>query len=84
MFIHVLVKGDKKTVDRQISVHAVETKPLSAAIDEAFKFYKGKQPAGCRVTWGKKVLSVTKTPKQNALEEGALVTVTAPSTRKGR
>lgn len=74
MFLHIVA------VDRQLSVHAEEKKPLSHAIDQAFKFHKKVRSAALvtQTADGSK-LDPAKTPKANGLEENDLVYVIAPA-----
>lgn len=74
MFLHIVA------VDRQLSVHAAEKKPLSKAIAEAFKFHKKSLPAGARVeTEDGTVLSASKTAKENHLSENDVIFVRDPA-----
>lgn len=74
MFLHIVA------VDRQLSVHAEEKKPLSHAIDQAFKFHNKTRSAGLvtEAAGGRK-LDPSKTPKANGLSEGQMVYVHTPA-----
>lgn len=63
VFIHIV--GPKG----QMSVHAHPDKPLSAAVDEAFKFHKQKRvPKHTAKTADGKKLSLSKSVKANGLK----------------
>lgn len=70
MFLHIVA------VDKQVSLHAEEGKPLSKVVNEAFKFHKVKQLGKhkARDAAGH-VLTQSKTPKALGLKEGDVIYV---------
>lgn len=70
MFLHIVA------VDRQYSAQADEKKPLSAAVDVAFKYYKKRRTAKHKA---KDVdgdsLALSKSPKALGLKENDMVYV---------
>jgi hypothetical protein len=70
MFIHIVA------VDKQLSVHAEEGKPLSHAVNQAFKYHKVKQLGKHKARDAKgKLLNQAKSPKALGLKEGDMVYV---------
>lgn len=74
MFLHIVA------LDRQLSVHADEKKPLSKAIDEAFKYHKRTRLASHVVTSAQGLkLDPAKTPTASGLKENDVVYVGEPA-----
>ena len=73
MFLHIVA------VDRQLSVHAKDRKPLSAAISEAFRFHKKRALSKSFVVVGEgeaeRFLDPTKTPVANKLADNDVIYV---------